>query len=607
MPASKNTEQFLEIFTDKIDSDVRLWSVVKRLALETGRQHAKSYALALALSAIVAATAGSVAYLIKDVVNEIFVEKDSAALFALAGAVIVIFVGRGLAMFGQAVILQRIANAIVLELQVRLFRKALDKEPNYLAKTSSGELMAAIGLGASSASSLLNVLASSFLRDVMTLFALIVVLFIQDASLAIGAALVVPAIAYIISRVTGRLRRLSRQALQVGTELTNKIRSGIQGLRIVKAFSMEREFGDEVAAFAEERRRIANKHAVVSNRVAPFMELIGGVAISAAIAVGGWRVIHDGQTPGELVSFLFAALMAYDPARRLGQARTSIEQALVGVRVMYAFLDAEDKDVDPPGTPALVASKGEVRFDDVRFSYRPDEPVLRGISFVAPAGKTTAIVGRSGGGKTTISNLLLRFWRPDSGRITIDGQDIAAVDRDSLRRSIAFVGQDAFLFDGPIRDNIRAGNRQADNAAVIEAAKAAGAYEFISKLPRGLDTPAGELGSNISGGQKQRIAIARALIRNSPIVLLDEPTSALDNIMEREVQNSLRRLCDGRTVIVIAHRLSTIRNADQILVVDGGKIVETGKHDDLISAGGHYASLYRDESLEKPPTAEATA
>ncbi len=598
----------MKAFSTSLDTDRRLGSVIARLMRETGSTYWKGYALALLLSAVVAATTGAVAFLIEDVIDEIFVEKSYQALIALSVAVLVIFVARGLAMFGQAVLLNQIGNAIVLELQVKLFRKVLSKEPSFLARNSSGELMTVISTGAGSAQVLLQTIATSVGRDLFTLIALLIVLLWQNTTLALGLLIGIPIIAFVISIVAKRLRGLARKHLEISALLTNRIRSTIQGMRVVKAFSMEDQFGASMSHHADELRRVSNKFAIVSNRVAPLMELVGGVAIAGAIAFGGWRVISQGETPGELVSFIFAALMAYDPARRLGAARSTLERSLVGVRMMYDFLDAvEAHEEREPTLPELKIDGGAIEFDNVSFAYEPDNPILRGVSFKAPAGKTTAIVGRSGGGKSTIVNLLLRFWSPDHGSVSIDGQDLADHSVISLRQAIAYVGQDAFLFDGSLRENILVGNRGASEEQLIAAAQAAGADAFIQALPNGYDTLAGELGSNLSGGQKQRIAIARALIRDSAIVVLDEPTSALDVETERTIQGSLRQLAQGRTTIVIAHRLSTIRDADQIVVIDHGRVVETGTHDGLISAGGAYARLYGEIAEQSDAPVDVTS
>ncbi len=582
----------MSIITNAMDHDRRLYSVVRRLITETGWQHAPRYALAFALSAVVAGTTAAVALLLGDVINEIFIKKNINALFAVSMAVFVIFLVRGFSMFGQAVVLSQISNAIVLELQVRLFGQVMSKEPSFVMGSNSAELMMVVNNGARSATNLLRTLAMAVGRDVFTIIGLMIVLFIQNYVIALAMLGAIPVIALFVNQITKRVRSISREQLQVGTLLSNRIRASIQGIRVVKAFGMEKEIQAAMENNAADLKRLSNKQAVVSNRLAPFMEAIGGVIAAAAIAIGGWRVIEHGDTPGELVSFIFAALMVYDPARRLSQARTGLEKQLVGIRLMYDFIDREDFDGDPPDARALKVDRGEVRFDKVFFGYTGDQTVLNEIDFVIEGGKTTAIVGRSGGGKTTIANLLLRFWRPDTGTVRIDEQDINSVTVASLRTNIAYVGQEAFMFDGTIRANIRVGKRDATDAEVISAAKAADAYDFIQQSPRGFDTPVGELGGSLSGGQRQRIAIARALLRDTPIVVLDEPTSALDGETERSIQKALKRLASGRTTVIIAHRLSTIRKADKILVIGDGEVVEGGTHDELIARGGQYARLY---------------
>ena len=588
----------MSIISDVLDQDRRLYAVVRRLVEETGWKHWQQYAFAFLLSALVAATTAATAFLLEDVINDVFVKKNKAALYGVSLAVLIVFVVRGFAMFGQAVILSRISNSIVLELQVKLFRRVMAKEPSFVIGSTSGELMKIVGTGASSATAMLNALATAIGRDVFTIIGLLAVLFYQNYTLALGMLIAIPVIAAVVNQITMRVRTLSRQQLEVGTMLSNKIRAGIQGIKVVKAFGIEHDIIHTMENHADQLRRLANKQAIVSNRLAPFMELVGGVIVAVAIAVGGLRVIEHGDSPGELVSFLFAALMIYDPARRLSQTRTALEQSLVGIRLMYSFLDREDLDKDTSDAVPLSVNQGTVCFEDVVFGYEAGRPVLNKIDLTITGGKTTAIVGRSGGGKTTLANLLLRFWRPTSGSVLIDGYDINHVTGESLRANISYVGQEAFLFDGTIRENIAVGKQTATEAEIIAAAKDANAYDFIASAPKGLDTPVGELGNTLSGGQRQRIAIARALLRNAQIVLLDEPTSALDGETERDIQSALKRLSEGRTTIVIAHRLSTIRDADKIVVIGQGCVVETGSHDELMKLGGQYARLYREDDVD---------
>jgi ATP-binding cassette subfamily B protein len=304
-------------------------------------------------------------------------------------------------------------------------------------------------------------------------------------------------------------------------------------------------------------------------------------------------VVVAGAKPGDLFSFLAAFMLAYEPAKRLARVNIDLSAALVGVRILFEIIDATSIEPNEGDKPALSITTAKVELADVQFAYRPGEPVIRGISFIAEPGRMTALVGPSGGGKSTVLNLLLRFYEPSAGVILIDGQDIASVSRVSLRRQIAYVSQDVFLFHGTIRDNITIGKPDASEADIVAAAKAAHAHEFITGFPAGYDTHIGERGAQLSGGERQRIAIARALIKNAPIILLDEATAALDSESERLVQDAMDRLRENRTTIAIAHRLPTIIHADRIVVVEDGAIVETGAHDELLRAGGRYASFYR--------------
>jgi ATP-binding cassette subfamily B protein len=331
------------------------------------------------------------------------------------------------------------------------------------------------------------------------------------------------------------------------------------------------------------------------------METLGGLAIALVVFYGGWSVIASDRAPGAFFSFITAVLLAYEPAKRLARLQVDLNGALVGVAMLYEFLDETEVEANLHDGPALRVSRGEIVFQDVAFAYRAEEPVLQGLSFVADAGAMTALVGRSGGGKSTVMALLLQYWAPQGGRILIDGQDITQVSRASLRQQIAYVSQDTYLFKGTIRDNIAVGKEGATDEEVVAAAKAAHAHAFIEAFEDGYQTQAGENGAQLSGGQRQRIAIARAFLKNAPILLLDEATSSLDTESERAVQEALGALREGRTTLVIAHRLSTIRSADKICVVAEGRVQEEGAHQKLMDLEGAYAHLAVD-ALGSNPT-----
>jgi ATP-binding cassette subfamily B protein len=334
------------------------------------------------------------------------------------------------------------------------------------------------------------------------------------------------------------------------------------------------------------------------------METLGGFAVLLAMIYGGWRAIGGAATPGELVSFLAAFLLAYEPAKRLARLNIELNNNLVGVRVLYEVIDSAPGEPNDDDCPPLKLAAGRLEFVAVNFAYRPGAPVLRNMSFLAQPGRLTALVGPSGAGKSTVLDLILRFYDIEGGRISIDGQNIAAVSRGSLRQQIAYVGQIVQLFRGTIRENIALGRVGASEAEITAAAKAAQAHDFIVGFPRGYDTPVGEHGMQLSGGQRQRLAIARALIKGAPIILLDEATASLDSESERHLQDAIAELRQGRTTLVIAHRLATIMHADNILVVQDGSVVESGRHDELLRKGGCYASFYRLQLEQQAPAME---
>jgi len=323
------------------------------------------------------------------------------------------------------------------------------------------------------------------------------------------------------------------------------------------------------------------------------METLGGFAIAAGLMYGGYRVVAMDASPGQFFSFLTAFLLAYEPAKRLARLNIELNSNLIGARKLLEIVDSPPSEPADDDKPALKLSDARVEFRDVTFAYRPNEPVLHRMSFIAEPGKTTALVGPSGGGKSTVLALLLRLYEVNDGAILIDGQAISGVSRHSLRQQTGYVGQDVYLFRDSIGANIAFGKVGATKDEIVAAAKAACAHDFIMGFPLGYDTPVGEHGTQLSGGQRQRIAVARALIKNAPIILLDEATAALDSESEKAVQEAIEHLCRNRTTIVIAHRLHTIMHADAILVVEGGEIVERGQHDDLLRRGGRYASFFR--------------
>lgn len=364
------------------------------------------------------------------------------------------------------------------------------------------------------------------------------------------------------------------------------------GVRIVKSFNLEPLMQSRMHKAVSDVEKRANTIAALEAGTSPIMETLAGLAIAGVVLVSGFLVVQGGQTPGSIMAFITALLLAYEPAKRLARMRVSLEAGLVGVRLMFELADHPLTLAERPGAKPLAAGPGKVEFRDVNFSYNNGEPVLHQLNLLFPPGKMTALVGPSGSGKSTVMNLIMRMYDPDGGAVAFDGQDISYATLHSLRDRIAYVSQDTFLFVGTIMHNIRLGRDGATDAEVIEAAKAANAHEFIMALPKGYETEVGENGAFLSGGQKQRLSIARALLRNANILLLDEATSALDAESEALFRDALNVLSEGRTTIAIAHRLSTVHQADNIIVMDKGKVAEQGTHHELLTKGGLYRKLY---------------
>src|SRR5579872_5445303 len=567
--------------------------LIRRLIVEQGVTHWRRYLTAFGLMAVSATTTAGSAYLLGQVINQAYVDKNVRGIAILSGITVVIFILKGAATYGHQVILSKISNAILANNQRALFAKLMNESVGFFSDRHSSEFLARLATGANSVTQVLNLLINAVGRDVLSLIALVTVMVTQDPLMAMLGFAVAPPAMLVLRKLVKRIKGLAHTQFTGTADIMETMQESLQGIRTVKAFTLEDTMRKRIDVSIADVERNANKMARVSNRASPLMETLGGFAVAGGLLYGGYSVVALGATPGQFFSFLTAFLMVTEPAKRLARLNIELNSHLVGACMLIEVVDSEASELSDDDKPALKLSDVRIELRDVSFAYRRGEPVLNRMSFVAEPGKVTALVGPSGGGKSTVLALLLRFYEVKQGDILIDGQSISATSRRSLREQTAYVGQDVYLFRDSIRANIAFGKPAATEAEIIEAAKAACAHDFIMSFPLGYDTPVGEHGTQLSGGQRQRIAVARALIRDAPIILLDEATAALDSESEKQVQEAIEHLCQNRTTIVIAHRLHTIMHADAIMVVEAGEIVESGRHDDLLRRGGRYASFFR--------------
>lgn len=566
--------------------------LIVRLVKESFGQHKFGYGAAILSMLVVAGTTAASAWILREITNEFVIDKRIDRVNMIAAAVAGIFVLKGLANFVQAYFMSRVGNAIIADRQRKIYDRILAQGIEFYHSTSSSDLITRMTNNAQAARNVLDLIVTSYVRDLVTLLALIGVMVWQQPALSLICFVVGPLAIYGVNRILKRVRKFAAMEFRSVGQIIQVMQETAIGVRVVKSFNLEglmRKRMYKAVADVEDR---ANNIAALEAVTSPVMETLAGLAIAGAVMVSGFLVLQGGQMPGNIMAFIAALLLAYEPAKRLARVRISLESGIVGVRMMFQLADTPLTLAEKPNAKPLRAGPGEIRFDAVSFAYQDGPPVLEGFDLTLAPGKMTALVGPSGGGKSTILNLIMRMYDPKSGKVLLDGQDISHATLASLREKIAYVSQDTFLFAGTIMHNIRLGREGATDQEVIAAAKAANAHDFIIAQAKGYETDVGENGGLLSGGQRQRISIARAMLRNAEILLLDEATSALDAESEALFRDALQQLTEGRTTIVIAHRLSTVHQADTIVVLEGGKVVESGAHRALLKQGGLYQKLY---------------
>lgn len=575
-------------------ASTRTLSLLGRLAREFVLPQRRSVGLAVVCMVAIALATAATAWMLTPAINQVFLGRDPTALWWVGGGILAAFVVRAAANYGQGILVTRIGAHILSAARNKLHAHVSAMELRFFHQKATGELVTRFTADIERLRfSSLNVL-TGLGRDLITLVALVAFVLYQDWMLGLLAFVALPVALGPVQRLGRKVRRRARTTQEETGRLHALLSQTLRGIRVV--------WIDGRAAYARAsvedlvhrifRRQTSAERA--RTLIAPIMELATGVALGIALLVGGQRILNGNQDPGSMTAMLAALLMAYQPAKRLANLYAIAQDGLAVAERLFALLDTPPDITDRPGAIALPRGPGRVELRDVSFAYQPDRPVLSGVTLSVEPGEVVALVGPSGAGKSTLLNLVPRFLDVDAGSVRLDGHDVRDLTLTSLRARIALVTQETFLFDDTIRANLAYARPDASQADMEAAVRAADAEAFVARLPHGLETRVGELGNRLSGGERQRLAIARAILKDAPVLLLDEPTSALDTTAEKRVQGALSDLSRGRATLVVAHRLSTVVDADRICVLHAGRLVEQGRHSQLLAKDGLYAHLYRD-------------
>jgi len=566
--------------------------LLKRIIKECVVIHWRTFLISIALMLVIAGTTSFHAWLIKPALDKVFVQKDHFWLIWIPIVVLLVTVIKGFATYFQLLTMNILSMRITADLRKRLYAHFIKSDIAKLHNLSSGDMTASIMNEVSSVVGLIGTIMNGSIKQFLTLGSLIIVMFYQSIELSLIAFIGFPLAAYPIYKIGRRLRNMSFKNQEIAGKFASQLNDTLQYSKLVKSYNCEDFEINRMSKVIEAMFKLSKKISRLSLISSPFVESLAGIGVAAVIWYGGTKVINGTTTTGAFFSFFAAMMMAYRPLKSVSGMNSGIQMGLAAATRFYRMLDERQDIVDKANAVDLKNVKGDIQLRDVSFRYVEDKITLSDVNIEVKAGQTVALVGHSGGGKSTIMSMILRFYDPEKGMVIIDGHDIRDLSLHSVRSSMSVVNQEVMLFDDTVLENLRYGKEGATEEQIIAAAKMAEADEFIRQLPRGYQTQIGQNGIRLSGGQRQRIAIARAILYDAPILLLDEATSALDPISERLIKNALAKLMKGKTSIVIAHRLSTVIHANKIFVISEGKVVESGNHKELIEKGGAYANLY---------------
>lgn len=569
-----------------------LYAIIKRLWKSYIRTYRRQILLTALLLLISSAATSVQPLLIQQAFDKIFKAKDAYYLVVIPGAIIGVFLLQAVTLYWSSSLMGKITNGIIADMRKTLFTHVIDNEVEFYTKNDTGSLLAKITSEIVHISAAIANFFNAWCRQLVTSIGLLGVMFYQSMELSVIALMAFAFAFYPLHRITTRLKKLTRQLNEQNANLNLRLIESLSGVRTVKAFRKEEFEIKKISDYVDGIRLLSIKTNTISLITSPLMQLMGGLAVACVIWFGGHALINDKMTEGNLIAFITSLLMFARPVRSLSSSGGPMLKGYIAAERFFEVLDTKPEYISREHGKSLHISRADIVFDHLTFIYPNGTQALRDISFQIMAGKKTALVGHSGSGKSTIFNLVMKFYKPSSGRIFIDGQDLAEISINSARANMALVSQDIFIFDETVFNNIGYGKDGATEEEIVAAAKAAHCHEFIMQLPDGYHTRLGFAGENLSGGQKQRIAIARAFLRDAPILLLDEITSALDPKTETYIQESLDRLCKGRTTIIIAHRLSTVSKADTMILMDKGTIAGTGTHEELLASSDLYRSHF---------------